>query len=336
MACWNTSAIHQQEVVNCPAGTASNGTDNNPPIVGVCVAGCGTSGLATIQFAGQVSWNCDMQLVTPTVGNGYWVQVSATTAGECTQPTGSFAPSPNENPEGNTVLGRVLALNSGVGTAGTIELLPFGSYGLGNGTGPAVTNFALLFNGSPFGAMSYSGQEPSTFTVPYAIATNGLFIHQPGSNAGAVIGNAGLGVSGTDISFDMFVHGSGSPPQSMFRFDGSQYQPPSACGSGGFAACSSATGTITLGGHNGNFDPGNSTGVFIIKLAGNATTFTPVTDDNPGHILTFEFEAPASGGPFTWAWPSGFVNAPTISLSSGANAIVAQFLFDGTNYNYIP
>lgn len=323
LACWTSTSIHQLTVASC-ATTGTNGTDDNPPIVGVCVSGCGTTGYATIQFAGAVSWLCDGTVTT----TEYWVQPSVVTAGQCHQPTGSFAPSPNENPEGNTVLGRVLTANTGTGTAATIQLLPFGSYGLANGTPPTATNFALLMNGSNFGSMSHNAQEPSTATMPYAFVTaqgGGIYFNNGGSNKFIEFGGTALGASGADVTYDSLSNGPGSPTNSQLRFFAEQYQQPQAV---------AANGTVTLGFHSGNFDVGNSTGEYVITLNGNSTTYTP-TDFNAGDPLNFTFEPPASGGPFTWTWPSLLIGGPTVSLSSGAHAQTVTFKSDGTNFNCV-
>lgn len=316
LACWTSSALHQTTVTTC--GTSNNnGSDNNPPIVGVCVSGCGTSGWATIQFAGAVSWLCDGTVTT----TEYWVQPSASVAGECTQPTGSFAPSPNENPEGNTTLGRPLVGNAGAGTAAIIQLLPYAGYTLGNNTSQFVMAVGM---GSPFLTMSHVSQSLSTDPyIPYAVTANGFFIYNGGSNKNIIFGQSTQGTSGKDVILDSLTNGPGLPPNAQLRVKMSQYQVPQVV--------SSATGTVTLGGHSSNFDVGNSTGVYILNLTGNATTYTPA-DDNAGHIITFVITPNA----FTWTWPSGtpaFIGAPIVTNTS--TPVSTSFIFDGTNYDCI-
>jgi hypothetical protein len=329
LACLVGIGIHQQTMATCASGGSSNGTDQNPNILGVCVANCGTSGSGIVQTAGTVGWLCDGTISI--VGN--WVQPSNTVAGECHQPaSGGFTPSPNEDPQGNTVLGRPVLANSGAGTLAQISWLPFGSYTVGaplgvNG-GNYYSNLAVLYNGGSVGSMAKNiFQAPSTDPIPYAIAVPGIAFEQSGSGKAVYLGNMSQGASGNDITFDPLSHGENSPPDEAMRFNGNQYQVPSNCGN--LTPPCSASGTISLGGNLGNFDPGSSTGLYVLNLTANATTFTPITDDNFGHILMFVI-TPNS---FTWTWPSGtpgFINAPVVSASS--SPLVSEFFFDGTNY----
>lgn len=320
--------FHQQTIATCPANVSSTGTDNNPAILGVVVAGAGTTGNATVQVAGDVSLKCDTTVVAD--GTGYWVQPSITVAGECHQPTGGFAPSPNENPEGNTVLGRAVVANTGADTVAVISLLPFGSYATGAPAGingGFYTNFALEGDGGEYISMSHIYQAPSTDPIPYAIVTPGLCFPESGSSHCGFLGQFNNGVSGNDITFDLLSHGQNSPPDEMVQFVGGQYQQPSNCFT--TPAPCSGSGTFVLGNHNSQFDVGNSTGLYVLNLTGDATTFTPLATDNFGHILTFVITPNAH----TWTFPAGtpgFINAGTVANSSVP--IITQFFFDGTNY----
>lgn len=320
LACWTTTGIHQSTVATCPASTAVNGSDMNPPIVGVCIAGCGTSGWGTFQFGGAAPWICDSAISI----TGYWVQPSETVAGECHQPPNGGFPGadPNENPEGNSTIGRPLVASSGAGVAASIQMLPFGAYSLG----PNNSQFMLAMGaGSPFMTMAHAAQQPSTAAIPYAVTAPGFYYQMPGSSRYCFTGNLGQGVSGYDFSMDCLTQGPGVPTNAQLRENVLPYQ---------VAQVVAANGTVTLGGNTGHFDVGNSTGEFIITLNGASTTYAP-TDFNPGDPLSFTFEPPASGGPNAWTWPSGFVNAPTVSLSSASLPQTVTFKSDGTNFNCV-
>jgi hypothetical protein len=315
------------------------GTNGNVPWVGVCISGCGTTGLATIQYAGPVSWICD-DSVSATADA---VQPSITNAGECHQPAGESNAIPNENPESNSFLGQAVTGNSGSGTAATINLFPFPFYRVAPGGLVISSNPA-----SPYLTVAHLGQATSSYTIPFALTGNGLATTQVSGN-GNFNTNYGLstfGTSGRDTVLDSLSNGFGEPPTEMLALVGSQYQIPAGTtpgtdGNGATFTPPSISGTWAPGGISGDFCVGGTSGMYIIRLAGNTTQGPAQPNiegqgcDNPGHIIYFEVMPPSSGGPFTLTWASNFVNPPTVSLSSGASPVLASFLFDGANYNCI-
>jgi hypothetical protein len=189
----------------------------------------------------------------------------------------------------------------------------------GGGTGSIAQIWCQAVNGiwSQFAAPTgtYTGNILNIQTYPN-------FWENSGANA--VIGGLGQGAGGTDLTLDTLTNTYGSWKSTMVRVNGSLYNVPLVL---------TVNGTQDIG-QGGYFRMGATGGVFIFTLSGNATTYFP-TYDNPGHIVTFDIVQAASGGPYTWTWPSGFINAPVISTMAGAST-VAQFLYDGTNYIYIP
>lgn len=318
LASWSQSTYAQQTVKKSPA-SGSNGTDNAPPLVGVVIAGAGTSGQATVAYAGPVSLICDNTVSVP----GYWIQPSTSVDGQGHQATGSFPPAPNENPEGNTVLGYVISGNTGPGTAAMVMLMPYPGYTPPEGGTPFLV---AVGPGSPFQSASHWTQQPSSADMPYALTGLGLYLAQVAGHANATrLGQSTLGSSGRDTLLDLLSNGFGAPPDEMLRINGSSYNVPDVR--------TSVSGQVSVGAV-GQFIIGNTGGVFIWTLAGNAGTYTP-SDDNPGHVLFFTIKPPASGGPYTFTFDALFKNPPTISLSAGADPVACGFMFDGTQYNRI-
>lgn len=317
MASWANNQNLGNYAINTPTATAT-GTNANPSYLGVCTANCGTSGLGTFQYQGAVTWTCDDQ-----VYQADWIQVSTTTAGECHDPQSSQqAQQLNENPEGNWAVGIVLTANTGAGTTAVVELMPhFGYVQAMADNQPYGEAFSLTTLGSPFTSTSYWTQTATTSSgstgSPYALAgqypidlwhQTGFFELNPG--------NSGLGSSGRDVVFDTLSHGYGIPPNEMMRFNGSTYNVPTVAAISGTKAV----------------DVGETTGVYQYTLSGNSTL--TITDDNSGHVVTFDITQAASGGPYTLAWPSNFKNPPTVSTTASAST-VASFLYDGTNYQCV-
>lgn len=316
-ACWQNHSNLTNGVVVCPT-SAQGGTNINPPVAGVVTAGAGTTGLATVQYQGNVSWICDNL-----VGVGDMVFLSSSTAGECHDAViagGVNSEQLNENPETNTVLGVVVTANAGAGTAAIINLMPL--FGGVQGAIQTGQGFALYSVGSPYPRPTYWSQNSSTASgssgSPYAlIGANPIDLFHGTGIFEINPGNSGLGSSGRDVVFDSLTHGFGFPPNEAMRFNGSTYNVPTVA---------SVTGAEAL-------DVSSTTGVYVWTLTGNTTLSTP-TDDNAGHILTFDLVQAASGGPYTFTWPSNFKNPPTISTVASSST-VASFLFDGTNYWYL-
>lgn len=321
MSQWHDNGRVTYTIIKSPVTTPDGGSDLNVPLVGVCIANCGTSGKGTFQFQGNVSWVCDNQTFV-----GDWVTTAAITpglAGECDDPGGGTSALVNENPELNSIVGVVVTANTGAHTASVINLMPFYGFGQIHSGMPFHGQAFMMSNyGSPFLTTSYWTQNPSTFSgssgSAYALNGNapidlwnstGFFELNPGLS--------GLGASGRDIVFDNLSHGFGIPPTGSIRVNASLYNVPTVA---------TVTGTTGLA-------VTQTTGVYQWTLSGNTTLSAP-TVDNAGHVITFDIIQAATGGPFTFTWNSVFKNPPTISTTASAHT-VASFYFDGTNYNCI-
>lgn len=320
MACWAGQAYEQENLVTCPAATY--GTDNPPGAVGICVAGCGTSGTAVIQRDGPVNWYIDT-----TVYAGQQIQLSPTTGGEGDCPNGALPGciAPGEHTFATFVAGRVITGNAGAGTLALVDLEPFTTSAAGGYSSAAPYGSFLMLsagNGSNFLQQSTALQQaPSSFGLPLALVAPGIaFTNAHGSNNPcSAFYNEGDG-QGEDLSFDPFTTGT---CHSMLELKGSMWMTPDV---------RTVNGTVTQP-SGGEFYPGASSNIHIWTLAGNSSIWNP-SQDNAGDILIFDLVQASSGGPFSWTWPTGgpnWINMPSITTTAGGETITAA-LFDGTNY----
>jgi hypothetical protein len=316
MACWTVPGSAPGLISTCPAASAGAGTNNPRGYVGVVIAGAGTSGLATVAFDGAVQWICDSNMVV-----GMMAMPSASVAGECTESNSDSNLANPSTPDSATILGRVLIANSGPGTAATVQMAPFFTWATNNSNISLLGAYAMLTdgNGSSFLTQSETWQQaPSNYTsggrsAPFAWTGTVLALNSGNINQQILIGDLGEGVGGNDLSI---ATGAGAFfSEAMVRFDSAYYSPLN-----------------TLSGTSLNVNPA-STPVNRLVLTGN-TTSTITADDNPGDVLYFDIVQVSSGGPFTFTWPSNFVNPPTVSVTAGASTL-ASFLFDGTNYQCV-
>lgn len=319
LAGWSNTSNDSNFAITLPhPTTGQGGTNANPPMLGVCISSCGTSGLGNFQYQGSVQWICDN-----VVGVGDWVGPSPTVNGQCHDPvinTGVNSQQVNENPEANSAIGIVLTANASVGTAATILLMPHMGYGqtiFGANTGQG---FALTSFGSPFTSTSEWTQRSLTATgsAGHAGAFSGhhpIDLWGPSGVGFCSIdnGDGGLGASTRDFGIDCLTNGQGSPPTESMYFNVSTYTKPTAL------TCTGTVGVIVT----------QTTGVYSCTLTGN-TTFSTPTSDNVGHTLTYDIKQ-AAGSAFTVTWPGNFVNAPVMTTTLSAST-VAKFYYDGTNY----
>lgn len=297
--------------------TTDAGIGRMAPIVGICTSGCGTSGQAVIQSAGTAL--CDFDSTVSTMTAGDLVYASTTTAGKCTDRiTGDSGP--NENPEGNVVIGKVHASCSSCGsTTQNVDLTPIPPMCCVNGAN-GIAYFLTQAYGSPFAiaAPQFLDTQSPASAMNAAFVANIVRLMNGSSTAFTdILANSGAGSSGRDPALDILSHCYGSPCTQMFRLVGSHYNVP-------YVATVSGTASI---GQSGHFRVGTTGGVFILTLSADATTYAP-ENDNAGHLLTFEINP--SG--HTWTWPAGFVGAPTVT---GSTLSVSSYLYDGTNWNCI-
>jgi hypothetical protein len=92
------------KLLNAPSQATVPLTTDTGGVLGICVAGCGNTGTATIQQSGTVS--C---LFDGTTLAGDYVQISSTGAGNCHDSSTGY-------PTSGQVIGRVLTSNAGPGT----------------------------------------------------------------------------------------------------------------------------------------------------------------------------------------------------------------------------
>jgi hypothetical protein len=197
--------------------------------------------------------------------------------------------------------------------------------------GGSDTNLSLMGDGSGYLSASHMYQTPSIDPCPYCLASNGIAFHSGGTSHYVEAANIGNGVSGNDISF-WARYGDNAPADEAWQWLSPEYLNPSTCGSFSSPGPCTGSGTLALGNRSGFFDPGTSTGLYVVHLTGNGTTYTPLTDINPGQVLRFEI----TPGAFCWTWPTGspaFVGAPVVCNST--TPLISEFSFDGTNLNCI-
>jgi hypothetical protein len=86
--------------------------------------------------------------------------------------------------------------------------------------------------------------------------------------------------------------------------------------------------SVAESGGTASFDAGLGN-TFELTLSANATS-TTLSNAQPGQWLNFIICQPASGGPFTFAWPSSIHGGMTIGTTAG-KCSVQSFVFDGSS-----
>jgi hypothetical protein len=153
------------KLTGAPSKAVIAATTDTDGVIGVVVGGAGTSGVATVQTAGQA--NCDFDGATTA---GDYVSISSTSAGKCHDAGGSF-------PSGGQVVGRVLATNGGAGTY-PILLQP-GAGATGGAVNP--TSGTVAYNNS--GSLADSPLKVSGANV-YLPATSSYLFGTDGNGVG--------------------------------------------------------------------------------------------------------------------------------------------------------
>jgi hypothetical protein len=270
-------------------------------LIGFCVAGCGTSGMATIAYAGN-----QVPCVFDNVATkGDFVEVGTT--GLCSD---NVLAGFNENPEVHLFFGKV---HTTIGSAGTttIDLMPFGSYGnFGSGAnGPYfVTNYGggqMSSLGTPF----EDTRSPGTAALP-AFNFSGISRWPDGSSFFVDMYDFLHGASGHDIELDL-QHGWGAG-QAAFRINGAHYGVPEVN--------SSISGSV----HDFDFAYDSH----LWTLTGN-TTISTVDLPNAGHIQFWNICQDATGGRTFTA--SMIINMPTISATANACTSFTTITVDATH-----
>ena len=146
---------------NAPTQVRTPPLGESSGVVGVCLAGCGTTGTATIVTAGLVE--CEFDGATTA---GDYVGISDTVAGAC-QSAG------NEFPTSGQVLGRVVET---IGAAGLADLLLFGTGVQATTASPPGLPEVLAIEDT------YTGANSLANSVYLGNATNGVCLYTDGSN----------------------------------------------------------------------------------------------------------------------------------------------------------
>lgn len=314
--------------------TADSSVGVGVPVIGICTAGCGTTGLAKIAISGPAS--CQLDGYTGGVNQGSIVVLSDTVAGACRSI--GFQDTPfNENPDAHFIIGLAdaAALASSVAT---VDLVPNTSLSWAaqvgaNQVAPYLTALGSVA-GSPFTQPIDLQQNNSSASSGNVLITYDP-LHFQKSSGYVSIGPSSLGTSGNDMLIDLNNAFPGTLPISMLRMNGGQYFVPNLaahCSNGNGSVPCNVTGAIAVA-QNSAFHMGGSSGVFQWLLTGNVT-FNTIDDDDAGHVVTMEFVQASTGGPYTVTWPANFVNPP-IMCTVASCTITAQFYYDGTNYNCV-
>lgn len=181
-----TTVNRLAKLTGAPSTAVITATTDTEGAIGVCTAGCGTTGSATIAIIGQVS--CAFDGAT-TAGN--YVTISATTAGMCHDAGSAF-------PTAQAAYGRVLSTNGGAGTY-VMELMTpdIAFQNAGNGKSkPGGSDTQVQYNNSGV----FAGHSSLVFT---SAGTPQLVV--PGGSTTAI----GLGVGSTTQGFSNVPNGIG-------------------------------------------------------------------------------------------------------------------------------
>jgi hypothetical protein len=138
-------------------------------------------------------------------------------------------------------------------------------------------------------------------------------------NTGSTVWTANA--SGSALSFNFNAH-LGETTVKLAPFGGESYAGllDNYGMAAGFVSVTESSGTMSFDAGLGN--------TFEVTLNANATSST-LSNAQAGQWLNFIICQPASGGPFTFAWPSSLRGAPNIG-STGGKCTEQEFVWDGT------
>lgn len=300
-------------------GTGDVGPTTN--YIGVCISGCGTSGIATIQYLGRVQLQFDGNT---TAGNQ--AQVSNSTAGDGQDAGGSSI----VNCSTNRSIGTIVDTGTGAGLR-NVDLTQvqnckatFNTGSADNYYVPIVnTGGANAFNLMPQFLQSNIGVDGTgtnaNLEVNSASGHGGLRLDATLSNDWTLIRVCGTGStcghSNWDTLYDSQTNGRNG--DDMHRFVGGTYSVVKDYGTVG------STQTI---------DPDLSDTI-TFTMSANLTISLTGNGDNAGHKLTILACQNGTGG-FSLTMPGNFkhVGAWTTTLS---DCTAQSFVYDGTNYWHI-
>jgi fibronectin-binding autotransporter adhesin len=184
------------KLTGAPSTAVIASTSDTGGIIGIVAEGAGTSGNAKIAIAGQAS--CVFDGATTA---GHYVQISGTTAGDCTDAGSTY-------PGSGQVLGRVLSTNS---SGGTYAVFLFGTEIKGPSGGGGQTSSASPT--APSSTSAYKMQGLSGSITPTR-SGNALII---------VSGTVGIGTTAAGAGLQWQIsYGTGSAPTNGATETGTQ------------------------------------------------------------------------------------------------------------------
>jgi hypothetical protein len=295
------------------AGTSDN--TYSSAIAGIVTAGAGTSGNATIAYAGPASCVFDGAIT-----QGDYFQVSTTTAGDC-HDSGRGYPDYASFPS-IRYLGRITDATNGSAGTYTVDLEPWpppneyaGNAGLGY-----LPTFAVYGNASPFPFYSNLSQEGIASNSPISLF-GGAPLRIRSGNTYFDLKLTSLGQSGKDAAIDVTPSGGGSVANKLrignltSNEGGAIYFPPWDDGN--------QNGSFTYRSVDGNF--------YKATLTGNATLTNPLQND-AGQPIFLRFCQDATGGRTLNVTGSMFKGLSV--MPAAASTCVTQLMLDidgGTN-----
>ncbi|HEV2305975.1 MAG TPA: hypothetical protein VGR93_10680 [Candidatus Acidoferrales bacterium] len=161
--------------------------------------------------------------------------------------------------------------------------------------------------------------SPPTFFAPIidsASGASGLTFR----NSGSTVWTADASASALSFNFNAHL---GETTLKLAPFGGQSYAGlvDNYGMTAGFVSVTETSGTASFDAGLGN--------TFELTLNANATS-TTLSNAQPGQWLSFIVCQPASGGPFTFAWPSNVHGGMTIGTTAG-KCSAQSFAFDGTS-----
>lgn len=288
-------------------------------LVGIVQAGAGTTGYAKVGVSGVINCQFDSSAAP---SQGQYAGLSSAVGGECAADPHTPA---NENPNVNLFYGTVdTTASAGAVTTVDVSQIP-DTYAVQDGWigPPYLTLLATASYGGGYAVPSILQQTKPTAASGAAIVAGGDF-WWPYVNTGfySVTGPSSLGASGHDFNLLDALSNADPYATPMGRIKASWYVVPDVA---------SVSGTIQSVG--GNYWAWGASNLHIWTLTG-AATLGPLINDNAGDIQIFDIVQAASGGPYTFTWPTAFKDPPTVSTVASSSTIAA-FLFDGTGYNCV-
>jgi hypothetical protein len=275
-------------------------TSDTDGVIGIVVGNAGTSGNAQIAVGGQASCIFDGTTVA-----GDFVTISSTVGGDC-HDTGSTTRSNTSQ-----TIGRVMTVNSGTGTAATVEVALNGA---GGGV-PAGTTGQVQFNS---GSSTFAASSNATFST----ANNQLVV---GTGAYSPVGT-----SGNVASVVLSVIPQTVTPVIGVASGGLAFSPAVTGQMAYYAGASTIGGTPNLYVSGSNIGIGTSVATNLLSLNGaSAQTIWMERGTSAGNNLTVKAGGGLSGG--TNQNGGNLILSSGISTGTGTSQIQFQTYPIGTS-----